>query len=192
MQNKFIVLEGLDGAGKTSICQVFKTKNDFLIIKSPPPPFNGIKQKILENVSANSRFLFFLASNIEISNIVKSKLHDYNIISDRYIFSTLAYHMTLENINLKQLNDILPLISKFFIMPNITFYLTLNREEQIKRCKNKDDDLLQKKLVLNDDFQKTLRKNYQSVYDLFPTKLITIDTSHLKLHEVIEKILTHL
>ena len=187
-KKKFISLEGVNGTGKTSICDIFKNKPNFISLKSPPPPFDKIKQKVLDNISPNSRLFYFLASNIEISNIIKNNIDNYNVILDRYLFSTLAYHMSLEKIHIRNLEDIIIFIKKYLMFPDVIVFLKVNRKEQLKRCKYKNDYELQKKIYLNDKFQISLLNNYKLLFEHFSCNVITIDTSSKTIKEVAEEI----
>ncbi len=127
MQNKLIVFEGIDGVGKTSLSKglVDKLRTAgmpalrFEDIEDKLGGFNLLKPFIKENVPIESSFLFYLASAIYKSSILKNTLKETSIICDRYVFSTIAHHKQ-KGVDLKINLDELPIIK-----PDYFFLITL-------------------------------------------------------------------
>src|SRR5262249_37314372 len=91
----FVVLEGIDGSGKTTVGQLTtRALNESGIpcvyVKSPSEPFSVIASDIARIDDVDVRFMFFLASVRHISEQIREKLANASVICDRYIYSTLA------------------------------------------------------------------------------------------------------
>ena len=54
--NMFIVLEGIDGSGKTTVCQLLSNKINAQIYKTPSWPFSDLRDVIDKTVDIKSRF----------------------------------------------------------------------------------------------------------------------------------------
>ena len=161
MKGKFIVLEGIDGCGKTTqINELSKwlpksglIKKNATLIKTREPGGSvlgrEIREMILNNNKTNSpsfltELLLYSADRAEhISKVISPALKNGNwIISDRFSGSTLAYQGYGREINIdiiKQLENIVC----HNIRPDLTFFLDLSPEESILRRKNKVADRIE-------------------------------------------------
>ena len=161
MKGKFIVLEGIDGCGKTTqINELSKwlpksglIKKNATLIKTREPGGSvlgrDIREMILNNNKTNSpsfltELLLYSADRAEhISKVISPALKNGNwIISDRFSGSTLAYQGYGREINIdiiKQLENIVC----HNIRPDLTFFLDLSPEESILRRKNKVADRIE-------------------------------------------------
>ncbi len=147
-KNKLMVLEGIDGVGKTTVALALKKalrkRNISAILyesyESRHPGFNPLKP-LVKKIPIVGSHLFYLAGSIYKSQVIKNLLKKHWVICDRYFYSTIAYHKA-KNSNLKigSLNDLLK--------PNFCFLLTLDkkiRKERIRhRAKITKSDLVTK------------------------------------------------
>ena len=138
MKGKFIVFEGIDGAGLSTqafLLQEYLKKKGFEVVLTKEPTNNLIGGLIRASLkkewktSARALQLLFSADRSHhlefeiLPALEKGKI----VISDRYFFSTIAYGMLeLEKEWLKALN------SKFLI-PDITIILDVPVEVSLKR-----------------------------------------------------------
>ena len=161
MKGKFIVIEGIDGCGKTTQIEALynwlpnsglMNKNSQLIkTREPGGSTFGkkIREIILLNDNSNSpsdltELLLYAADRAEhVSKIICPELKKNNwVISDRFADSTLAYQGYGRNINkeiIKQLEEIVCQGEK----PDITFFLDISPEESISRRKNQIPDRIE-------------------------------------------------
>ncbi len=93
--NKFIVYEGLDACGKTTLssryAQERNTRRHFAIVQEG----EQLRELIDSNQSKESALLFFMLNNFLKSYEVAQARESGDVILDRYIFSTLAYQTIL-------------------------------------------------------------------------------------------------
>jgi len=161
MKGKFIVLEGIDGCGKTTqINELSKwlpksgliNKNATLITtREPGGSILGkeIREMILNNNKSNSpsiltELLLYSADRAEhISKIILPALQDGNwIISDRFSGSTLAYQGYGREINIDIIKKLENIVCQN-LRPDLTFFLEISPEESILRRKNKVADRIE-------------------------------------------------
>ncbi len=100
MKHKLIVLEGIDGVGKTTIAHLLKQALSERGIRTVlyedsekrNEGFNVIKPFIKREVSVAASFFFYIASAIYKSGQIEVLLEKGWVICDRYIYSTFAHH----------------------------------------------------------------------------------------------------
>ena len=161
MKGKFIVIEGIDGCGKTTqIDELSKwLPNSGLInkgsqiIKTREPGGSLLGKKlrrlILDNNENNkpsslAELLLYSADRAEhVSKIISPALNKNNwVISDRFSDSTLAYQGYGRNINLEVIKNLESIVCQGEY-PDITFFLEISPEESIFRRKNKIPDRIE-------------------------------------------------
>ena len=161
MKGKFIVLEGIDGCGKTTqINELYKwlpksglINKDRTLIKTREPggSFLGkkIRDMILNNNKSNSpsiltELLLYSADRAEhISKVILPALQNGNwIISDRFSGSTLAYQGYGREISIDIIKKLENIVCQN-IKPDLTIFLEISPEESILRRKNKVADRIE-------------------------------------------------
>ena len=161
MKGKFIVLEGIDGCGKTTqINELSKwlpksgliNKNASLIkTREPGGSILGreIRDMILNTNKSNSpsiltELLLYSADRAEhISKIILPALQNGDwIISDRFSGSTLAYQGYGREISIDIIKKLENIVCHN-IKPDLTFFLEISPEESIRRRRNKVADRIE-------------------------------------------------
>lgn len=191
---KVISFEGFEYSGKSTQIKLLKKyfiKNKIKSTFTREPGGSKDLEKI-RNIIIKSNFdnlsliMFFFASRFSLLSSLKN--NDFTVF-DRFFDSTYAY----QKYNLKEKKLIISLINlidqKF--IPNITFYLKLDKKNLMER-KNKR--------VYSNKFDKKyfgqfsrIQKNYNEIskMKIGKRKFVTIDAS-LSANEIHEKIIVHL
>tara|TARA_A100001388_G_scaffold89896_1_gene65036 strand:+ start:4382 stop:5023 length:642 start_codon:yes stop_codon:yes gene_type:complete len=161
MKGKFIVIEGIDGCGKTTqINEISKwlPKSGFMskdseLITTREPGGSQLGQKlrnlILENNTQNTpsslaELLLYSADRAEhVSKIIKPALEKNNwVVSDRFSDSTLAYQGFGRKINLQLIKNLESIVCQG-VYPDLTIFLEISPEESILRRNNKIPDRIE-------------------------------------------------
>ena len=154
MKGKFIVIEGIDGCGKTTqIDEISRwlPKSGLMgenskLIKTREPGGSLLGKKlrnlILENNKNNkpsslAELLLYSADRAEhISKIISPALKKEDwVLSDRFADSTLAYQGYGRHINLEIIKNIESIVCQGE-HPDLTIFLEISAEESILRRKN--------------------------------------------------------
>ncbi len=154
MRGKFIVIEGIDGCGKTTQIDEISSwlpksglmrKNSKLIkTREPGGSLLGKKLRniILDNNKNNkpsflAELLLYSADRAEhVSKIISPALENEDwVLSDRFSDSTLAYQGYGRNINLEIIRNIESIVCQGE-SPDLTILLEISAEESILRRKN--------------------------------------------------------
>ena len=161
MKGKFIVIEGIDGCGKTTQIDelskwlpksgLMQKKSKLIKTREPGGSLLGKKLRglILDNNENNkpsslAELLLYSADRAEhVSKIISPALNNNDwVISDRFSDSTLAYQGYGRNINLEIIKNIESIVCQGEY-PDLTFFLEISPEESILRRKNQIPDRIE-------------------------------------------------
>ena len=154
MRGKFIVIEGIDGCGKTTqideISRWLPTsgllRGNSKLVKTREPGGSLLGKKIrnllLDNNNDNkpsslAELLLYSADRAEhISKTITPALENQDwVLSDRFCDSTLAYQGYGRNINLDIIKNIESIVCQGEY-PDLTIFLEISAEESVLRRKN--------------------------------------------------------
>lgn len=184
----FIVLEGIDGSGKTTqlnkikeyVAKEFPNK-DIIFTREPGGLDNHIGEELREVILNNemddyTRALLYAASRYEHQLKIKEWIADNKIvICDRYIYSSLAYNSN----NISEMNEILN-INRYndIIKPNAILFYRINMDTYNERKRNRSNerelDVLEQK---PDSFFIKSSKFYTTAFNLTKANVIEINSN---------------
>ncbi|BCX15252.1 MAG: thymidylate kinase [Candidatus Parcubacteria bacterium] len=142
-QGKLVIIDGIDGAGKTfqakTLFKLLKKLNNKVILTKEPQNKNLIKL-IKENKDSRTDLFLFLADrSLHYQKIIKWLKQGYFIISDRSFPATLAYQYYASD--LKKIKEdfifYLDHLSRFHLDPDLVFILDLSPKIAFQRLKQK-------------------------------------------------------
>ncbi len=161
---KYIAFEGIDGSGKTTQAKLFFSylKNlgcNVFFTKEPGGADDSIRKLILNHRwNKRSELFLFLADRALNSDIVKRKIEEgYLVISDRSMFSTLAYQGFGEGLDLELLSR-LNTFATGGLKPDVVFCLDIDLNTMKSRVKN--PDVIELK---SSEFFERVRRGYLSL-----------------------------
>jgi len=165
MKGKFIVIEGIDGCGKTTQIDelsiwlpnsgLIKKGSKLITTREPGGSDLGkrLRELILDNNKNNkpsslAEILLYSADRAEhVSKIISPELNNNDwVISDRIYDSTLAYQGYGRNINLEIIKNIESIVCQGE-SPDLTFFLEISPEESIFRRKNEIPERLESECI---------------------------------------------
>ena len=179
--HKFILFEGLDRTGKSTIAEKIAKLLDAKLLHSPPEvlvPF----RKYFDTLDNTTNFSYYLTANQILDFKISEYLKKQNVVCDRYYPTTAAYHSAKLN---KNMNFILDTVRT---KPDRIYYLTANPEILDKRATDTNS--------VNDRFHgidlwRKVSKNYDKIF-LHNPSVLRIDTTNKTEKEVLQIVLDDL
>ncbi len=157
----FIVIEGVDGAGKTTQVNMLKGKViRGKVIKTTKEPTDGKIGKLIRELLSEEKFdnlkmqLLFAADREEhFDSVIKNSIDSSGIlVSDRYIFSSLSYGIA-SGLDAEWLIG----VNSQFPVPDITIIIDLDPKISLMRINARDS----KEAFENLKFLTEVRKAYK-------------------------------
>lgn len=132
----FIVVEGLDATGKTTLCRKLCESLDCEYLYSVPDEYTRFRESILiPNSGKESRFLYYLSGVLAQREKIRLILNqNKDVVMDRFIYSTIAYHSAY-GVN----TDCLDLSKLNIIWPTKTILLTTETDIRKMRLLSRKD-----------------------------------------------------
>ena len=180
---KFITLEGVDGAGKTSHIEFIKEyltnlKLNFIMTREPGGTELGEKlREILlhdEMTPKTETILMFAARNEHIEKVIRPGLTSGAIvISDRFTDASYAYQSGGKDVEDEAIDILKDLVQKN-LQPDLTFLFDLPVEVSIKRLKKtRKLDKFEKE---EKDFHENVRKKYLMIAKNNPKRFSVLNS----------------
>ena len=123
----FLVLEGADGCGKTTLCATLAKRLGAKAYATPPKKYSKLREQVDKNASPDEHYRFYRDSVLEASEEIEILLKDNDkVVCDRYWLTTYTYHQVM---GVKVSKDDFQSIA----VPTLTVILALNHDVQIGR-----------------------------------------------------------
>lgn len=149
VQGKFIVVEGIEGSGKSTLIKRLETKltlagQDHIITREPGATSIGkqIRELLLneheEEMDFKTELLLFFADRAQhINEIIKPSLEANKlIICDRYYYSTLAYQHYGRGIPKELVNNLITMVAAEYL-PDLVLLVDIDPEVALTRAKSR-------------------------------------------------------
>lgn len=176
----FIVVEGIDGTGKTTVSRRLAEKLPAFYYSTPPEEFSEMRKWIDREVTTiETRYIFYLTALVLAGNEIRELLKSGSVVCDRYVLSTTAYHLAL-GLPLKYLEavDTIDLPT-----PTVTFYLHCEENERLRRIRQRGVSVM--------DLEHTRMAN-KIRHEFEKADTIRIDTTYKDVDKVVDEILEHI
>lgn len=202
-KGKFIVIEGIDGSGKTTQAKRLVSYLEKKGIKSiyTKEPTDEVTGKLIRRIlsgelsvpAVSLQYLFAADRGVHQVSILEYLKKGLTVVSDRYFWSSAVYGMVDREISTNEgdkerLLVILSILSIYhkFIVPDNTFYLRISTEEAVKRRIDKKEKELE--IYEKDSKLEKIRLGYDWLSKKF-AKEITVVDGEKKVEEVTEDII---
>ena len=185
MEAKFITLEGIEGAGKTSSIKSIndlleQKKIDYLNTREPGESSIGeeLREILLDpntDISSEVELLLMLADRKDHVEkiILPNLLNDICVISDRFMDSSIAYQGGGRQLDLNMINS----LSAYLELPNpdLTLLFDLPARISLERTKKRGElDRFEKEEI---EFHNRIRESYLKLANDNSDRIKVIDSS---------------
>ena len=182
LQSKFITLEGVDGAGKSThinfIKKYLSDRNlNYLFTREPGGTSVGekLREILLHDpmTPETESLLMFASRNEHVQKIIKPNLDEgINIISDRFTDATYAYQCGGKNVEISKITILRNWVHQD-LNPDLTILFDLPIEISLMRLKSNGNlDKFEKESV---SFHKKIRNSYLKLAKKEPNRFVIIN-----------------
>ena len=193
MTDKFISVEGGEGAGKSTLIRFLRKQLEdrgFEVVttREPGGSFLGeeIRELLLhvrrdEPVDPKAELLLFLASRAQhVETLIRPSLESGKVvITDRFSDSTLAYQSAARGLSLTEVRKLCELVEGG-VTPSLTFFLDVDPKIGVQRAKKRSvkaeigyDRLEEEEL----SFHVRVREGFLAILEGDPKRVFRIDTA---------------
>lgn len=154
----FVVLEGLDGCGKSTVSRLLAERLGAEALKTPLAALDDIRGRLddLLDHSPSGRPLFYAAMAFLVSDRARANRQaGMHTVCDRYHLSTLAYATAR--------GDLLPPreIESRLMVPTATFFLHADAEVRRMRMASRSHVSAEDRRTTQEDFEQALLEAYR-------------------------------
>jgi thymidylate kinase len=173
----FIVLEGADGTGKSTLTSLLAEKIGGVPYATPPKRFRKDCNRVHRDADPEEHYRFFKEGLFEAEKEIGSLLEKgSSVVCDRYWLSTVIYHEILgAHVNREEFDSI--------VKPDLTFFLVADSDTQIKRMIERGMDHGDKAMELR---QQHITDEYFKVLIETKSRFIAIDTRKFSVEETVD------
>lgn len=138
MPNKFLVIEGCNGVGKTTI-------TEYLIARLGassfhyPPEFVSFRRDVHldQSVAPLPRLVYYLAATLHLSDLVRAQLTQSHVICDRYLASPLSLMIGESAIEETKARQLTEQFESYLCIPDLTLLVTAEHSVVSARIHNR-------------------------------------------------------
>lgn len=169
----FVTLDGVDGTGKSTIGRLLAIDGKYQYYKTPSGPFSQLRGQVDKHATPLERYCFYRLATQYDSKQVRGMVQNASIICDRYIASTLAYHLTMD----PRIADIHN--NSDLVIPDFAFLLLAESKERNRRLDIRATMASDAALEQNRELLNRVQRTFIGLNDLgyLPFKLIPIETT---------------
>jgi dTMP kinase len=165
---KLIVIEGIDGAGKSTLFEILKKKFSHKNVVFSFEPTQGQHGKILRNLLREAKVdqetlleLFVKDRTEHVEKLILPSLKEgKTILLDRYYLSTIAY----QGVHFRELSYLLLKNETIAPLPDLVIYLDIPVKLALERIQKRNKDI---SLFEREDHLKKISENYAKILPLF-------------------------
>lgn len=154
MNGKFIILEGIDNVGKTTLSiKLSNMIENAVYVKTPVEPYLAKCKKfdLYNEGNFSKRLDLFIEGMLYSSKIIQQyKDMGKTVVVDRWIWTTFAYHFAQDNELYECWKNNWRKIESKLIQPDASYFIVVsNTTEWIRRQKNKKLSIVDTQLIEN-------------------------------------------
>ena len=124
-QSRFLVIEGCNGVGKSTIAEYLSARAGASSFHYPPEFVNFRRDVHLdERVAPLPRLVYYLAATLHLSDLVRAQLIQSHVICDRYLASPLSLMIGESAIDETEACRLTDPFGSYLCIPDLTLLLT--------------------------------------------------------------------
>lgn len=138
LQPKFLVIEGCNGVGKSTIVEYLCARTGALSFHYPPE-FVSFRRHVNldERLAPIPRLVYYLAATLHLSDLVRAQLTRSDVICDRYLASPLSLMIGESAIEETEACRLTDPFESYLCIPDLTLLLTADHAVVIERIRSR-------------------------------------------------------
>lgn len=137
-QSKFLVIEGCNGVGKSTIVECLCARVGASSFHYPPEFVNFRRNVHLdERLAPLPRLAYYLAATLHLSDLVRAQLRQSHVVCDRYLASPLSLMIGESAIEESEARRLMKPFESYLVMPDLTLLLTAEHAVACGRIHNR-------------------------------------------------------
>ena len=138
MPTKFLVIEGCNGVGKSTIAEYLCARTGASSFHYPPE-FVSFRRDVHldESLAPLPRLVYYLAATMHLSDLVRAHLTQSHVICDRYLASPLSLMIAESAIEETEARRLSKPFESYLCMPDVTLLLTAEHDVASARINNR-------------------------------------------------------
>jgi len=189
LKGAFLVIEGIDGAGKSTLCKILERRlteegRKVKVTQEPTHDEIGsfIREEKVKNISQKAEALLFVADRAVHTERILGWVEEGNIvICDRYFASTVAYQSSGLNGEALDREWLIALNRPIIAVPDLTVLLDIDPKKGMDRIGERGE--LSKYEVLH--YLENTRREYLRLADEFDFMIIDAEESQAEIANII-------
>ncbi|XP_067650381.1 UMP-CMP kinase 2, mitochondrial-like [Haliotis asinina] len=168
LKHPFVVVEGMDAAGKTTLTETLERKMQAVRYHTPPPCIQHLR-KFFDAMPEIVRRAYYSLGNYVVAIQIAKECQQKAVVMDRFWHSTAAYGIANET----SLSDLPPLGHVTYnwpcdlLRPSVVLFLNVTEEVRKQRMNFRDEAMTYEEKILDTDalFRQRLCEAYKRMSD---------------------------
>ena len=169
-----VVLEGIDGSGKSTLCASLAERLHGVLLKTPPDRVLR-QRKVFDACDEPTRRAYYALCNYSAAQDILEASRTQTVVVDRYWFSTVAYAIARARTLGVEVDGALSW-PRDLLRPSVVLLLRISEEERLRRIVRRGEPVTQEEHALK--AQSTMRDQLMRAYtELSPDAVLNADVA---------------
>jgi thymidylate kinase len=136
-RSKFLVIEGCNGVGKSTIVEFLKARTGACSFHYPPAFVSFRRDVDLDKLAPLPRLSYYVAATLHLSDLVRAELTRGHVICDRYLASPLSLMIAESAIEEREARQLVEPSLSYLCRPDLTLLLIAEHAVATARINNR-------------------------------------------------------